>query len=62
MTHTGLLEVALLCLTLGMLAGCLVAAYWRALLNRLDRLLPPRHLRRAGTRCRSEAPLRKEQP
>ncbi|EWC43335.1 hypothetical protein [Stutzerimonas stutzeri] len=54
MTSGSLLELALLFIGVGALLGWLLASCWQPLLARLDRLLPPRHLRRTGVRYRSE--------
>nr|WP_234461707.1 cellulose biosynthesis protein BcsF [Stutzerimonas stutzeri] len=49
-----MLELALLFIGVGALLGWLLASCWQPLLARLDRLLPPRHLRRTGVRYRSD--------
>ncbi|MBA1261958.1 cellulose biosynthesis protein BcsF [Stutzerimonas sp. NM35] len=60
MTSSWLFQLALLFIGLGTLLGLLLATYWRPVLRMLDRLLPPRHLRRAGVRYRSQEPERED--
>jgi len=60
MTSAWLFKLALLFIGLGMLLGLLLATYWRPMLRMVDRLLPPRHLRRAGVRYRSQGPQRED--
>lgn len=56
MTSSLLFKLALLFTGLGLMLGLLLARHWRPMLNKGDRLLPPRHLRRAGVRYRSDKP------
>lgn len=58
MTSSWLFTLALLLIGSGMLLGLLLATYWRPLLNKVDQLLPPRYLRRAGVRYRPQGPER----
>lgn len=61
MTGAWLFKLAAFFTVLGMLLGVLLALYWRPFLQHVDRLLPPRHLRRAGVRLRRDKPAQDDQ-